>query len=590
MLEFLIKYEIKRIPLAVRLTGLFLPVFIISMLVLLFINAKDSSDEYVKVLKNDQDIGAKIAADHINGDSFSSLDHTGDYMNNNYMTVRNTVQEAYSDIVSKIGDRCDYIVAYIVKNDKIYSTFTSRYKTESDSYDFLSYANPDMILTGSVLIDYNLERDESEKLYDAWKSFTSETDPADVVRVEFRDVYGDLSSSLAPIKNSEGKPVGFIGNFMDDNIHKDGPIQKISAHSASIILVAAVLVSGYMFLVVKYSLRPIKTLEKGINAMGRGVWNTRVRVTSKDEFADIAETFNLMSAKMDKYTSNLVLLNEKYIKFAPSEIFRLIGKDKITAVHLHDYKIMDMNVLYLTFNISCKDSFSFNSEKELFDVLNASYESFFDVVEKNKGVVHSFGSLSATILFPHDTQDAFNASMQFKEVFINDKIKDTMNMTLGSGDVLIGISGNDKRRGVLVVSDQLMQLFNIDGYLKSLGINHVATDSIIKSLPQNGLCNYRFIGNIAKIYGSGAVGIYEIIDMTNQYRKDLYLGTKELFEKAVKTYINGNFAEARKMFSDVLKINSRDTVAIHYLMLCEEQTNIKDNKFNRKKWTGNLFD
>lgn len=590
ILKVFSRYEIKRIPLAIRITGLFLPVFLVSMLVLLFVTVKDASEEYVKVLKNDQDIGAKIASDHIDGDLFFSLDHTGEYMNTNYITVKNMVQEAYNDIASKIGDRSDYVVAYVVKNNKIYSAFNSKYKTQSESYDSLRYTNPDMITNETILIDFALERDETEKIYNAWNDFISETKDADIVRVEFNDVYGGLSASFAPIKNREGKPVGFVGNFMDAGIHRDRRIRQILGHSASSILVTLILVFGYMCLIVKYALRPIKTLEKSINAMGKGVWNTRVRVTSKDEFADIAETFNLMSSKMDKYTSNLILLNEKYVKYAPSEIFQLLGKDKITSVHLHDYKTLNMNILYLTYNISCQDTGSFSSEKELFDVFNASYESFFDVVDKNRGVVHLFSSIGARILFPEKAEDAFNASLQFKEVFLNDNIRKTMNLTLGSGEVLLGISGNAKRRGVIVVSDQLMQLFNIDRYLKTLKINHVATDAIIKKLPQTGLCNYRFIGNIAKVYSPGSVGVYEIIDMSNQYRKNLYLNTKELFENAVKVYMNREFIKARKMFSDVLKVNSNDAVAIHYLMKCDEQINIKENKFNRKEWNGNLFD
>ncbi len=584
-----INYNIKRIPLAVRITGLFLPVFVVAMGVLLFIIANDASKDYSNVLKNDQDTGAKIAADHINGDLFSTVDHTGDYMNTDYITLKNSLCDAYNDIAAKIGDRSDYIVTYIVKDSKIYSTFSNKYSTESKSYDHLKYTNPDMIQTEIFLVDCVLERDENESLYNTWKDLSG--GETDIERVEFRDVYGNLSASFAPIKNSEGKVVGFIGNFVDDTIHKVSQFKKIIGHSASIVLITAFVIIVYMCLVVKYSLRPIKTLEKSINAMSKGIWNTRVRVTSKDEFADIAEAFNLMSEKMDRYTSNLILLNDKYVKFVPSEIFKLIGKDKITQVHLHDYKTITMNVLYLTFNLSCRDAFNFKSEKEMFDALNTSYESFFGVVEKNSGVVHSFGSLGATILFPKASQDAFNASVQFKEIFINDQIKKHMNMTLGSGEVLIGISGNKKRRGVVVVSDQLMQLFNIDSHLSSLKINHVATENIIKNLPQNGICNYRFIGKVSGIQGGeSSVKLYEMIDMTNRYKKDLYISTKELFEKAVDVYTSGEFEEARKLFSDVLKVNNKDSVAVNYLMKCDEQINATDDSFNRKKWTGNLFD
>lgn len=589
LIRALLKWDIKRIPLAVKLTGMFLPVFLISMGILMFMVSNDASNEYISVLKNDQDTAAKIAADHINGDSFASIDHTGDYMSASYVSIKNDLQEAYSDIASKIGDKSDYIITYIVKSDKIYSTFNSKFSTNSSSYEYLRYTDPDIIMSGSMLVDYSLERDEVETLYNVWNSFSSKTENYDIMRATLRDVYGDISVSFAPIKNSSGKAVGFVGNFMDENVHKNNQIHRIFGHSSSIVFIIAFIILVYMCFVVKFSLRPIKTLEKGINAMSKGIWKTRVRVTSKDEFADIAETFNLLSEKIDTYTSNLILLNEKYVKFVPSEIFDLIGKRKITQVNLHDYKVMDMNVLYITFNISCRDSFSFESEKELFDVLNNSYEKFFDIVQKNNGIVQSFSGLGAVMLFPDSAQDAFNSSVQFKEALISEKIRDRINITLGSGKVLIGISGDKNRRGVLVVSDQIMQLFNIDTHLSELKINHVATKSIIDNLPTNGVCNYRFIGRVSNIYDTGGVDVYEMIDMTNQYKKELYLGTKDLFESAVRTYMSKDFKQARKLFSDVLRTNDKDFVSIHYLIKCDNQINNRNDNFDKKKWTGNLF-
>lgn len=590
LIRLLLKWDIKRIPLAVRLTGMFLPIFLISMAMLFLILASDESGEYVSVLKNDQDTGAKIAADYIKGDDLESIDCVKEYMTSPYVELKNNIVGAYNDLSSKIGDKSDYIVVYAVKSNKIYSAFSNKYSNGSVAYGNLRYTDPDIFNFGNVLSDCVLERDETDTLYEVWNTFNSKTDDTDVIRSTFRDVYGDISVSFVPIKNSSGKAVGFVGNFMNASVHKDGQVQKIFRHLAALVIIISFVIFLYMCFVVKYCLRPIKTLEKGINAMSRGLWKTRIRVASKDELADVAETFNLLSEKIDTYTSNLILLNEKYVKFVPSEIFGLIGKSKITQVQLHDYKVMDMNVVYVTFNISCRDSFTFESEKELFDLLNASYEKFFDIVEKNRGVVQSFSGLSATILFPQSPQDAFNSSVQFKELSISEKIRDNMNITLGSGSVLVGVSGNKKRRGVLVISDSLLQLFNIDSHLRDLKINHVATKSIIEKLPQNGVCNYRFIGRVSHLNGTGGTDVYEMIDMTNQYKKDLYLRTKSIFEKAVRTYITQDFAQARKLFSDVLRVNDKDYVAINYLVKCDEETqNINNHNFDKKEWTGNLF-
>ena len=298
---------------------------------------------------------------------------------------------------------------------------------------------------------------------------------------------------------------------------------------------------------------------------------------------------------MAMYTSNLVRLNEEYIKFVPKEMFKLIDKSKITDVKLRDNKTMDMNMLYVVFNLSCKGAYDFKNEKELFDLMSDSYESIFKVVEDNNGIIQYFDGINAMILFPESAQDAFNASLQFKEVFIDEKVRDNMNIILGTGEVLVGISGNDKRRGVMVVSEELLQMFNIDSHidskLKNMHVNHVATKQVIEKLNGKSEGNFRFIGKISNVSGDGSVELYEIIDSSNSYKKDLYVKTKDMFEKAVNLYVLADFEEARKLFASIARINEKDYVTLQYLDMCDKQINRKENdEYDKRKWTGNLFD
>ena len=246
-----------------------------------------------------------------------------------------------------------------------------------------------------------------------------------------------------------------------------------------------------------------------------------------------------------------------------------------------------MNIIYVTFNLSYKGSYDFKDENEIFEALNKTYSEMFKVVENNNGVVQSFDGLDAVILFPDGAKDAFNASIQFKEIDISKSVKEHMNITLGAGDVLIGVSGNEDRRGVVVVSDEIMQMFNIDTQIGVVGINHAATRAIVESLEKDEPYDYRFIGRVGNITGEGYTEIFEVIDSSNKYRKDLYMSTKELFEKGIEKYLLHEFEQARRMFTDVLRVNENDKVAIHYLMKCEEQMRDQENdKFLKKGFTG----
>ena len=56
-------------------------------------------------------------------------------------------------------------------------------------------------------------------------------------------------------------------------------------------------------------------------------------------------------------------------------------------------------------------------------------------------------------------------------------------------------------------------------------------------------------------------------------------------------YQDMQFEKARRLFTDVLGINEKDPVAIHYLIKCDDYINNPDNLGKQgKKWTGYLFD
>ncbi len=593
-LYFFVKYlgatEIKRIPLAVRILSMFLPFYFVSMGVLVYINTTDSLTEYVSVLKMQQERGAKTVADNIDGSVFSRLDYLSGFMTKDYSDLQKSIIDAYKEINLKIGDRSDFVVAYIERYGKIFATVNTKYTSSSDSYTELKYTNPDMVPSHYALVDTLLEKNECDEIYDIWNKFSSRTNSTDSLEASFKDVYGDMTGSFVAIKDTNGRVVGFVGNFLDSDIHNSKEFWRIFRHSLAVILIITILVFAYICLVVRWCLRPLKVIEAAINTMSKGQWHIRIRVTSKDELADIAEAFNLMSEKIDRYTSNLIRLNKEYIRYVPTEIFRFMNKEKITQVNLHDHSIVDMNVVYVSFNLSCKGSYDFKDEGAVFKALNKTYKEMFKVIEKNNGVVQSFDGQDAVILFPQSATDAFNASIQFKEVEIDKVVKDHMNVTLGNGDILVGVSGNEDRRGVVVVSDEIMQLFSIDHDINKIGINHVATKGIIDRLENNSSYNYRFIGRVGNITGEGNTDIFEIIDASNKYKRDLYDSTKEMFEKAVGCYLLHNFEEARRLFTDVLRVNENDKVAVHYLMKCEEQMGrIEKGVKNNKGFTGYII-
>ncbi len=569
--RYLIKAEFKRIPLAVKIVSMFLPVYIVTMGILVYVNTGDSVAEYVSILKSEQERGAKTVADSISGSDFSNLDHVSDYMSTDYIKIRKSIEDGYADLSLKIGDRSDYLVTYIEKYGKLYATVNTKYAVSSSSYDQLKYAYPDMVASQCSLVDMILERSEAESLYDIWNQFSDKTSPADSLEASFKDVHGNMHGSFVAIKDDSGRIVGFVGNFLDANIHSSQEFWRIFMHSFAIILIVAVLAFAYLCFVIKYSLRPLKTIKKTLATLNEGKWDKRIKIKSKDEFADISQAFNLMSDKIERYTSNLVRLNEEYVRYVPTRLVNLLGKEKITQVKLNHCNHVNVDVIYVTFNLAYHGSYDFNSEEDVFEALNRTYAEVFKIIRSNGGVVQSFSCRDAVILFPGGGQVALKTSMQLKEAEFDPIIKDNMVITLCSGTAILGVAGNEERRGIIIASDEVMQLFNIDISISKIGINYMATKQIIDNITDTSLYVHRFIGRVKNITGEGYTEVFEIIDPLNVYKKDLYISTKEVFENGVRLYISGDFENARNAFADVLRVNENDKVAVHYLMKCGQE-------------------
>ena len=585
VIGYLFRIEIKRVTLSTRILSAFLPFFTIAMGILVWVNTSDAVKEYMTVLRNEQARGALTAADNLSGSDFSRINHVSDYMSANYIKLKNSLQSGYSELALKVGDKSDYLVTYIESYGKLYKTLSTKYDVSSASYDRLKFTTPDMVSQNYALIDCILEKYEVDALYDVWNKFSTKngTDQ-DSLHVMFKDVYGDMSVTFVPIKDTNGHVVGLVGNVLDDSIHDGRAFKRILTHSAALILVITLLVGLFAYIVVKWALRPLKKIEKAIENMSKGQWDARVAVNTKDELADITETFNIMSEKIGRYTSNLIRLNKEYIRYVPKEMFKLIDKERITQVKLYDNKLVNISIMYVSFNISHKEFSNLNNEDKLFDEINKVHNVIFEIVASNNGIVQSFNGLEMVVLFPENAVDALKASIQLKESDISEIVKKRMNITLGTDEILIGVSGNEDRRGIVLMSDEIMQLYKIDGRLELLGINHIATKNIMNCIDDKNTFNFRYIGRVDSTGDIGYTDIYQVIDGSSEYRKDLYLSTKDLFENGVRLYLSGKFVEARNVFIDVLRVNENDKVSIKYLMMCDEAINKidKDSGFYDK--------
>lgn len=569
------KIGIKRTYVSVKASVMFLPVFLFVMSSVVALSAKKSLSKYTDVLRQNQSIGAKIVSEKIDGNSLPKMLSSSNYMSNDFASMKISLQNAYNDLKEKVGDNSDYIVVYLSENGKIYSITNNKHSGSSKYYDDLKFADPDMTQEKISLVDTLLERDEIENIYSIWTDI-QEKNKTSVISL-FRDIHGDLSACFVPIKNSEGNVIGMIGNFLDERAHVKKEFFSILREMSIFVGATSILILAYLCLVVWFLLRPMRTLNHGINVMINGHWKNRVPIVSKDEFARISVAFNNMSDKLEMYTNNLMDLNSEYLRFVPKRLLKLIGKDKITSTNVGDGLLSTLSIVYITFNIhSIEDSN--NVENNLFLQLKQTYSDMFDIVSNNKGVVQNFSSLGATLLF-NDPYDALNSSLQIFETKKDNIISKNMRISIGLGPSFVGLIGNDVRRGVTISSLEMQRLIKVDKGIDKLGVSFIATNSVIEKIKEKTKISFRFIGRFKDILGLKWENLYQVIDNSNTLEKENNIRTKSIFERAVQLYIDGEYGESRKLFVEVLNYNKNDSTALYYINLCDIKASDIDHKY-----------
>ena len=249
-----------------------------------------------------------------------------------------------------------------------------------------------------------------------------------------------------------------------------------SGHTvAFVVCVTAVAVAAVLFLwlcvVLTHAFRPLQELGRCIAEIGAGNWSVKAKITSHDELAQIGSSFNQMTERLNQYISNMVLLNNEYIKFTPRELFQLMGKTKVTDVHLYDKSVRDISMLYVDFRTGGGKLRSEN----YFDLINEQFDRIFDLVDKNRGIIERFDGSGMIALFPWQVKDALNTAIALKGLMTRGQSAVDVKMLISADETLVGVAGNQKRQTVTAISETLMDIYELNSLMDELGTRYVVT-------------------------------------------------------------------------------------------------------------------
>ena len=333
-----------------------------------------------------------------------------------------------------------------------------------------------------------------------------------------------------------------------------------------IFLVAACAVLfAALLLVESLTVRSLRRLRRGVDAVSSGNYDVEIHVSSGDEVENLAHAFTAMAHKIRDNTRRLEDVSRSYYRFVPENLVQLLGESTIEGVGKNSSVEKRMTLLRLHFSFA--DRRVADSTKALFQNINDVIEHLSPLVTENGGTVYDFNADNFIAVFSR-SDDALRAALRLREAAqaLSEDRKSRglcdvdVRLTLCGGDVMLGIIGDEKRMSPAVVSDIVAQAERLCALQ--------APSSVYI------LCTREVVGD-AEPYRLRAIGTYydngRPLQLFDVYDGDPYalLKTKETiqpqFEKALAAYESGDMARARLLFLQIVKSAFDDGVSRNYL-------------------------
>ncbi len=340
--------------------------------------------------------------------------------------------------------------------------------------------------------------------------------------------------------------------------------------------------------------RPVNELVESMRKTGEGMLDNYTIVRTNDEIGVMSEGYNTMTTQLREYIFRISQMNEAYSRFVPNQFLEFLGKENFVDIQLGDQVQKEMTVMFSDIR-----GFTELSEdmtpKENFDFINHYLGYMEPIIRKNNGFIDKFIGDSIMALFHEKVDYAIDAAIEMRHSLnlfnleLIEQGKPTIDSGIGihTGNLMLGVVGGEGRMDGTVISDAVNLASRLEGLTKIYRTSIIISEDTLIKLEDPAKYNFRFL-DIARVKGKKeAVYVFEIFDGEPEEVKSLKIETKSLFGNGIDHYKNKRFEEALNVFSEIVKINQRDSVAAFYVNRCKNniQKGIPDD------WSGiEVFD
>ncbi len=269
--------------------------------------------------------------------------------------------------------------------------------------------------------------------------------------------------------------------------------------------------------------------------------------------------------------SRQIELTNAYSRFVPPEYLEFLHKDTITKVFLGDHVSKEMAVMFSDIR-----SFTTISEtmtpQENFNFVNAYLKRVSPIIRDHQGIIVKYLGDGMMAVFPNGAEDAVSTGLgklrQVTDYNLKRQQAGRQRIQVGIGihvgHMMVGMVGEENRMQGDAFSDNVNLTARLEGLTKYYGVSLIISGEAYEKIDPSRY-HIRFLDNVAVKGKSRPIAIYEVFDADPDELLELKVQAQANFDEGQRLYFAQEFAEAVKVFINVLNLLPDDITTKLYL-------------------------
>jgi len=294
------------------------------------------------------------------------------------------------------------------------------------------------------------------------------------------------------------------------------------------------------------------------------------------ETYDLETRNDRLVEQLQKTLGEQQLLMQASNRFVPHDLLQLLKKESITELQLGDHIIKDMAVMFsdirgftsLSEQITARQSFAY---------INTYFSRMGPIIRKHGGFIVKYLGDGMMAVFPQGVKEAIEAGIEKLQAIhqLNQEFKLSQQPTISAGigvnigSMMLGIVGEANRIQGDVLADAVNLTERLEGLTKYYGVSFLITEKALQELSSPGDYRFRSLGKVQVKGKQKPTSIYEIFDGDLSEQIVAKEKTKDLFEKGIQHFQEGDFQACIPFFESVLQENAKDHAAQYQLQRAE---------------------